>query len=1689
MDESKHGEDTMKSDAMKSRAIDLLGRGWRNRPMRALSFMGLLIAAAAVAQVATGPEPQFCYQSATQQCANTLDKAEQAMRADTVHAPVATLLEQAETNVIPAQERAEYVYRVKDQPGTLYTGGFTVDAVGSDGDLISGGHGCARGSDPNLPNLCADESDLVARAVDKYRALHPTCTFGGASLATDLRVSPYKAVDGMQNISQATHGVVNYGHRRYITRFSCESGSAGAFHFMIRQEASFTCPSRYDRLSDIVSNDGIGDLTLPVLCAYNRGSVRISGPIQQCASCEASDYPVYPATGEKVRAEPDFEFAGHTFTRYYHSLRQFRNNIGFAEGWTHTFSDRLTGTNGSSVAAIVDETGAYEGYAPFAPNRLRGVNSTDHVLEYIASGAVRWRLRSPDGEVREFDVNRILTAIRHPDDPRLDVVLGYRNGLLATATDGQGRVLRFEYNAAKLMTRAVLPDGASVAYGYDADRNLISADYGNGRIKRYHYAESGLIGDPSQRHHLTGITAETGRRFASFRYDDRGRVIESRAFGTPNNVTTVVYDSETQATVAAATGEQRIYTIAPGLYRRITDVKTAGQTASDAQVFDAQGRLQRQTNRLGEHTDYEYHATDAYLSAVIEAVGTPQQRRTETVRDPATHRVTEQRTRDAAGALKAQTTWTYNGRGQPLTTTEVDPTTGATRTTTIAYCEAADVAAGVCPLVGLVLSVDGARDNALDVADVTRYEYRDADASGCATAPATCLWRKGDLWRIVDAKGQITELLAHDGAGRIRSIRDVAGVVTDFEYDPRGWLVARKMRGTNDAGETDDRIERIEYTADGLVHRVVQPDGVFVTFGYDDIQRLTSITDRDGHRMVYTLNAAGEREREDIRDAGGALLQTVSRTFDTLGRLQSVVDADNRSTVFGYDAEGRLKTATDPLTRRDDRDYDPLGRLVRNLRNATSTAESAETLYRYDALDNITRITDPKGLHTDYRYNGFGELVELDSPDTGLTGYTHDAAGNTTGQIDANGKSTQFRYDALNRLKMVDYAAAVPDEPFAYDIAMGDCAAGEQYAAGRLGRIADASGSTVFCYNRFGDLVRKVQRTGNRTFTLRWVYQADGRLQKMIYPGSTEVDYRYDAQGRVTEIGVTTGGARQVLLKNATYHPFGPVARWVFGNDLELRRTLDRNGRPLAVEDGPENGAGPGIALGYGFDAVGNLAQLRSGRAPNATVQTYGYDGQDRLIEAKDANAVVLERYGYDRTGNRLTAGQWVMTDAGGGPGGGAPTYAFQTANYGYASDSHRLLDVGGEPRAYDDAGNLTQQGDPNAPGGPRRRFGYNDANRLSAVWTGAPVVNGTDPPIDTVLATYAYNALGERVRRTVYGVDIYTLYDSDGRWLGDFNGSGQPVQMAIWLDDLPVGLLTGSNPGQTLHYIEADALGSPRAVIDPQRNVAVWRWDPLGEAFGRDHPEEDPDGDGLVFNLDLRLPGQQFDSVTGFHYNYFRDYDPTTGRYVESDPIGLAGGMSTYGYADGSPLVYSDPDGLIAVYAGRIALRIAAPRLALRSALNIAVRTEMRQASLNRALKRQAEILVRKRALTKGAKKNCFRRGLDDLARFRQELGIPNGQGTLARLDIGGKRFYGINAHGRPVNMKVNAITRTHAEADAFQQAASAGVRGGRGNMYVDRALCPACGQNGGVKGMMRQLDISELRVVTPQGVQVIRL
>ena len=183
----------------------------------------------------------------------------------------------------------------------------------------------------------------------------------------------------------------------------------------------------------------------------------------------------------------------------------------------------------------------------------------------------------------------------------------------------------------------------------------------------------------------------------------------------------------------------------------------------------------------------------------------------------------------------------------------------------------------------------------------------------------------------------------------------------------------------------------------------------------------------------------------------------------------------------------------------------------------------------------------------------------------------------------------------------------------------------------------------------------------------------------------------------------------------------------------------------------------------------------------------------------------------------------------------------------------------------------------------------------------------------NSVLESYACNHRGERVLRTpAGGAAQITLYDEVGLWLGNYSATGQAQQQAIWLDDYPVALINVPATGvPELAYVQPDHLGTPRVVIDPVRNVAIWEWSNKSEVFGNQIPSADPDGDGVVFELALRFPGQQATDASGLFYNYQREYDPAVGRYSQSDPIGLLGGIGTYSYVGGNPLIGLDSLGL----------------------------------------------------------------------------------------------------------------------------------------------------------------------------------
>jgi RHS repeat-associated protein len=126
-------------------------------------------------------------------------------------------------------------------------------------------------------------------------------------------------------------------------------------------------------------------------------------------------------------------------------------------------------------------------------------------------------------------------------------------------------------------------------------------------------------------------------------------------------------------------------------------------------------------------------------------------------------------------------------------------------------------------------------------------------------------------------------------------------------------------------------------------------------------------------------------------------------------------------------------------------------------------------------------------------------------------------------------------------------------------------------------------------------------------------------------------------------------------------------------------------------------------------------------------------------------------------------------------------------------------------------------------------------------------------------------------------------------------------------LQSAPLAVTVGSAPGTAAAYfIHTDQLNTPRAITNAGGTM-VWQWD--NDPFGKDAANEQPAGQA-AFNFNPRFPGQQFDRESNLHYNYYRDYDPQTGRYVQSEPIGLRGGINTYGYVGGNPVSRVDPTG-----------------------------------------------------------------------------------------------------------------------------------------------------------------------------------
>ena len=191
--------------------------------------------------------------------------------------------------------------------------------------------------------------------------------------------------------------------------------------------------------------------------------------------------------------------------------------------------------------------------------------------------------------------------------------------------------------------------------------------------------------------------------------------------------------------------------------------------------------------------------------------------------------------------------------------------------------------------------------------------------------------------------------------------------------------------------------------------------------------------------------------------------------------------------------------------------------------------------------------------------------------------------------------------------------------------------------------------------------------------------------------------------------------------------------------------------------------------------------------------------------------------------------------------------------------------------------------------------YSYNNRNRLAELTIGS-----------TVTADYIYDGLERLAIRTTQNMTpagtTHYLYDRAGHLLVEADDTGQTLREYVWLDDMPLAVVSDVNTASpNLYFVHADQIDTPVRMTDVSKNVV---WDAYFLPFG-----------GVISIIgsatnNLRFPGQYFLIEDGLHYNWYRHYDPTIGRYTQPDPLGFPDGPSVYAYAASTPIIKVDPRG-----------------------------------------------------------------------------------------------------------------------------------------------------------------------------------
>ncbi len=1217
----------------------------------------------------------------------------------------------------------------------------------------------------------------------------------------------------------------------------------------------------------------------------------------------------------------------HSYGWYVDDYETYGKIVVQGDGRTHYYNCEDSNDSYSACDGDGSEVAVYVAHPGPAEYLTLTEDNDDYILTFDHGQVVYYfdkdkdnRLRlmdHPDGnnilitfDVGDSDIDKI--SSRHDTTVYAEVdVTTDANHRITSIDDAESNTYTYSYTSGRLTSRAY-PSSLGTRYFYYGDQTNI-----NGTTVD--------LDDGNDTDNLTWVKDERSKIAAVFSYDTSDRCDHAGVGVVSNEI--LLYHEFDYATPASGQttvkgpsmgGSQRSTVMTFESFFGIGAVTANSNTGCgscggvgywSARDYDMYLNPVESTSQTSVVTQWVYDS-DGLVTKIIEAEGDTEERVTEFTYNSTWEKVATIKRPSVYSTNQVTTTYTWNGTYGDLTSVQVSgydwDGTAISRTTTYTRDS-----------LRRITRVDGPMTSVNDYTDTEYWASGNGDKS----------YRTKKVTRRIKDSPSTDLVLAYydnyDDNGNLLEQRDGNLVKTKYTFDAVGRMTEKHtIIGSEESCSTttSDLCWEYTYLNNGLLDELELPEDNVLDYTYDDGNRRTKIERKetsagsDIDYVSYTFNRENSVTKKQFYTGADTETWVQQYDYDVYWRRTKLTlpdeegaGGDDDEISFSYNDDGQMISRTDARSKVTSYSYDGLGQLTGiNLPGIGVSGD--DYTYTYENVGLLEEITDPNDHDNDYLYDDFGNVRKVTTVDSGTYVFTYNLAGQVTQRTHTGLDTVSYTYDNAGRVTKTDYPSPFTDITYTYDSSHWVSGG---HGQGRLTTMTDDSGTTHFKYDQVGRVIIEKWIRGSSTFLTSYWYDRNGNLDKIQYPSSRDIDYKYQSADtdRLDEIeGDWDTSSTYDFATSITYVPSGPIESFTYGNSLQFDADYTKRYQAKDWDIGTSADPDSLFDWTYSYDDDGNVTSIS---LPSSKAFNYTYDDTSRLTAGEDTRTSGgwgYRAWDYDGAGNVT----YKYHDS-------SKTEANRTT-YAYNTGTNQISGLSGyedNDFEYNGAGSMDLQG----PSGSDHDYYYDPDERLVRV---------KDESNSTVV-DYEYDGMNRRRVKTFPGGNYSVFFFApDGRLLSEIRKESSTwyVEDHIWMEgrllaraDGTATSFGGSVTDDEVYWYHLDQLGTPwKMTDDSQTTVWAGEYTPYGEVTI---------GTETITN-NVRLPGQYWDNETHssdarrLSQNWHRYYSSNLGEYRSVDPAILGTAVSlerpwpekvpvreSYRYVGGSPVMAMDVTGL----------------------------------------------------------------------------------------------------------------------------------------------------------------------------------